>query len=301
MIEARLRTQIPQAELDEKIGKIVTNRDVDLVLTGPAKILKPNGQPLCVYLPGALGDTEPYYPALHALKGAKTSNRGTASGSKRMKIAPEQKRSYSIPIASAIIGAIDGKGSQYKFCRLTAWSGREPGMWQSLWPMLRDIAAEFERHVPDRYAVQAEHAARTHPDWIVPGTPFTTCTVNNSYPTGVHQDAGDLEAGFSTIAVIRRGNYRGGILTFPRYRIGVDMHDGDLILLDAHEWHGNTAITCDHQEQPLNGPCPEGCERVSVVTYMREAMTTCGSPEEEFLKAEEYAKQRSRIDQGATA
>ncbi len=169
MIEARLRTQISDEELQEKVGKIVTDADYNLLLTGPARVLKPDGQPLCVYLPGVFPDTGPYYPALHALKNAKTGNRGLAGGTERIRIGEGQKRTYGMPIASAIIGAIDGKGSQYRFCRLTAWSGKEPGQWQSLWPMLREIATAFETYVPARYKVQQEVADRTHPEWLVPG------------------------------------------------------------------------------------------------------------------------------------
>jgi hypothetical protein len=120
---------------------------------------------------------------------------------------------------------------------------------------------------------------KTHPEWVVPGTPFTTITVNNTYPTGVHTDKGDLEQGFSNLTVLRRGRYSGGVFLFPEYRIGVDMGDGDLLLMDAHEYHGNTAL---HLESP-------DAERISVVAYFRTRMVECGTAAEEADRALAHA------------
>ena len=123
---------------------------------------------------------------------------------------------------------------------------------------------------------------------MVPGTPFTTITVNNSYSTGCHTDKGDLDAGFSTITVLRRGAYTGGVLVFPEYRAGADMGHGDLILMDAHDWHGNTQLHC-RCGQPMNGPCDTcGSERISIVSYFRTKLTKCGSPGEEYRKANDW-------------
>ena len=66
--------------------------------------------------------------------------------------------------------------------------------------------------------------------------------------------------------------------------MAVDLADGDLILMDAHEWHGNARITCQCG-RALNGPCAEcGAERVSVVSYFRTRMTACGTPAEELAR-----------------
>lgn len=286
MIEARLRTQISEDELAEKAGKIVTPDDFNLVLTGPAKLRKPDGGVLCVYLPGvlreALGNA---YETLHELRTATTGNRGLASGTRRLQHG-DQKRSYAKNVASAIIGAID-PGGIYKFCRLTAWTGQNLDAWTEMRPVFEQIAAHFREHVPERYAAQLAYVNATRPEWVIPGTPFTTVTVNNTYPTGVHQDAGDLEEGFSTLAVCRRGDYTGGLITFPRYRVGVDMRDGDLLLMDAHEFHGNTAIEKQSDD----------AERISVVSYYRTKMAKCGTPEAELAKAQSRADRRSKLEE----
>lgn len=292
----RVRTRTPeQVIVDNLAGKIPTPADYDVLLTGPARILKPDGQPLCVYLPGVLKPhtTDPAtYAVLHSLRGLTTDNRALASGA-RLYTSP-QNRTRARPVASAVVGAVDPMGQQ-RYCRLTAWTGRHLPEWELLQPLLQAVAGHLRQHVPERYANQAEHAARTDPAWIVPGTPFTTITVNNTYPTGVHTDRGDLDEGFSTIACLRRGQYTGGQLLFPAYRIAADLRDGDLILMDAHEWHGNTAITCACDLRAA-GPCVAcSAERISVVSYFRTAMTGCGTPEQEASKAAARAEQKSGL------
>jgi hypothetical protein len=284
-VELRLRSRISQAELDEKVGKIITPGDFNVLLTGPALVLKPNGKPLCVYLPGAVtGEVTPeVYEVLHSLRKEITMNRGLASGSLRVQRG-KQDRTYSKPVPSTIVGAID-PGGVYKYCRLTAWTGENLPQWRTLHPLLRTVAARLEQYVPDRYANQLAAAQASRPEWVVPGTPFSTVTVNNSYPTGVHTDKGDLEEGFSTIACVRRGNYTGGVLAFPAYRVGVDLHDGDLILMDAHEFHGNTAMVCECGNT-LRTCCDTcGAERISVVSYFRTRVQNCGSFEDEISRA----------------
>jgi hypothetical protein len=145
-----------------------------------------------------------------------------------------------------------------------------------------------------------QQVARTSGEWVVPGTPFSTVTVNNSYSTGVHTDRGDLEAGFSNVSVMRRGNWHGGKLVFPEYRVAVDLKEGDLLLMDAHQWHGNTQMICDtcgdrmmprrDGDQMLPGwheKC--GSERISIVCYFRTNIVECGTAQEELVKAQAQA------------
>jgi Oxygenase domain of the 2OGFeDO superfamily len=290
MIEARLRTRIHPEELEAKTGKIITPGDWNLLITGPAFLRKPDGRPLAVYLPGAMlahsGDEATWGTFRRMSMMSMTDNRGLASGTRRFRPGTQKRDRTVIKVRSAIAGAID-PGGIYRYCRTTAWTGQHLPEWKALEPFFKQVAACLAQHVPDRYAAQQAEADRSDPAWIVPGTPFSTITANNTYPTGVHTDKGDLDAGFSTITCLRRGEYSGGQLCFPEYRVAVDLRDGDLILMDAHEWHGNAAITCACGTR-LNGPCPEcGAERISVVSYFRTKIAECGTPEQELARARE--------------
>jgi len=132
VIEVRLRSKTSQEELEAKVGKILTEEDYNLRLTGPAKVLKPDGKPLCVYLPGAMKgvSTGEVYDILHSLRSHTSKNRGLASGSPRI-YDGAGKRAYALEVSSSIVGAID-PGGVYKYCRLTVWTGENLPKWRQL-------------------------------------------------------------------------------------------------------------------------------------------------------------------------
>lgn len=245
--EIALRTRLSDEAIQTVVGKILTDDAYDLLLNGPTAITIPDGKggrkQLLKYLPGAFAPEEmaSFYDVLHELKSYETTNRGNASGTVRQKAFEDSTWTYSKPVASAIIGAFDAAPPK-NYCRLTAFTGKENEKFASLFPLFEKIGALFGEHVPERYQEQMRWVRETPEDWVVPGTPFTTITVNNTYPTGVHTDKGDLDEGFSTLAVLRRGQYLGGRLVFPQWRVAADLQDGDLLLMDAHQWHGNTAM-----------------------------------------------------------
>lgn len=283
------------------VARTLDERDYDMLLNpggGPVLVYMPDNRPLCCYLPGVLKDVMEEvdaYRILHPLHRSMSNNRGMASGTKRIERgAGGGTRSDAMNVSSVILGAFEQSGV-YRYCRMTEWTGRNLPEWQSLAPLFRVIARHLEERVTERYNVQMDMARKTDAGWVVPGTPFTSITVNNSYPTGTHRDDGDLEEGFSTIAVIRRGDYEGGKLVFPQYRVAVDLQDGDLLLMDAHQWHGNTRMTCSCGERIQNKFCSYcGAERISIVSYYRTRMADCGSPEEEYERAVDNTEKRSQ-------
>jgi hypothetical protein len=311
MIDVRLRSRISDDELDVKLGKIVTAGDYNALLTGPATVRKPDGSLLCIYLPRVLeAEAEAAYPILTKIR-ATTKNRGAASASPR--VTGSSQRSNAMAIQSTILGAFDPQGPK-AYCRLTAYTAKETAGWHGMAPYFRAVARLFETHVPDRYAAQARKAASTHPDWLVDGTPFSTITVNNTYPTGVHTDSGDLDEGFSCLTAIRRGNLLGGELVFPRYRVAVQLATGDLLLMDAHEHHGNTALHCADCGALLRSAghrCAAGRdaalfggyryyepERISTVCYYRTRMAECGSLADEGARQTQLREERNRARLG---
>lgn len=274
MIELRVRTRIAKEEMEAKVGKILRPSDFNVLLTGATTVRKPNGDLLCVYLPRAIPEdvAEASWPTLSSIR-MPTTNRGRASGSVR--VSTGGKRTHSMPVMSAVLGSFDPMGGTFPMCRLTAWTAEHVQGWKDIQPLFRSMADVFGEAVPERHRTQVQFCQRTRPEWVIPGTPYTTITVNNTYATGVHTDSGDLDEGFSCLAVLRRGTYTGGCLTFPEYRIAVDLQDRDIILMDAHEWHGNTELIKVDAE----------AERVSIVAYYRTAIAQCGTAEEEAAKA----------------
>lgn len=300
LTELRVRSKLTSEAMEARKKKVLSDEDHDVLLRGPTRIMGPTGKPLCVYLPGAVkDDMATAYEVLTTIRGL-TENRGYASGTDQK--FQQNNLMRAKPVMSSILGAFEASGF-YKYCRLTSWTAKEmEDRWPTLLPLFQTIAGRFEEYVPERFANQMREVGKTSADWIIDGTPFTTITVNNTYSTGVHQDKGDLDEGFSCLAVARRGEFTGGKLTFPEYRVAVDMQDGDLILMDAHAWHGNTAIQCTCREEVTpgsfgerrvlsDGPCPDcGAERISVVAYFRTNITKCGDRVEEGERAVAWAE-----------
>jgi hypothetical protein len=296
----RLGYRVADSIIERDIeGRTLGEDDYDWLLTGgPLMVRSPEGAPVACYLPGVLKGVMAEvdaYRLLHPLHTMMTNNRGKASGTRRIARGDgDGTRSDSVSMSSPTIGSAD-PGSVYRYCRMTEWTGAHLPEWEALAPLFRVIASHLEERVPERYNAQMEYVRKTNEAWVVPGTPFTTITVNNSYSTGVHKDQGDLEAGFSTLACVRRGEYSGGVLVMPQYRFGVDMQDGDLLLMDAHQWHGNTRMTCACGERIFNRFCGVcGAERISLVCYYRTRMAECGSPADELERAQVNTEKRSQ-------
>ncbi|HJV96471.1 MAG TPA: hypothetical protein VJ608_10565 [Albitalea sp.] len=204
-------------------------------------------------------------------------NRGLASGQDRtVAIKADGTRSNtakSAGVPSAIIGYFD-RYPRIPFCRQTAFNAQHTREFDELRPALEQLSSCFRASVSERYEAQMSQVQKTSPDFVIGGTPWTTITVNHNWSTCAHTDKGDLDEGFSCLAVLRQGAYRGGVLVFPAFRVGVDLLDGDLIMMDAHEVHGNTMLV------------DEGAaERISMVLYYRTKMRECGSAVEELARA----------------
>ena len=258
---------------------------------------KPDGTPLLVYVPKAVGSehSEAQYAFLHTLRKEQTRNRGVFSGTGHKHTVREDgflsKSKWSEPVPSVVLGSLDPAGGRSPFCRQSYLTARNGEGWGAMLPGLQDVARAMQAQVPKRYDAQMGAAQKTHPFWLIPGTPFTTLTVNNTFPGAYHYDAGDYKAGFGAMSVIRRGDYRGCELVFPMFGCAVDLYDRDLVLFDPHELHGNTpffAVKGEPQAKPVGSALDwTGVEheRISIVHYFREKVAACESPERELEKA----------------
>lgn len=185
------------------------------------------------------------------------------------------------PVLSGMIGYSD-RSARWPYCRLNAFNLEEREKFQSALPLIQFISERFRAECPGRWAAQMAKVRETSPDFVIHKTAFTTVTVNKNWQTAVHKDKGDLRAGFGVMTAMCAGKFDGCYLTFPKFRVAVNLRSQDLILADVHEFHGNT---------PFIGV--EGAyERISLVLYFRARMTFCGSAAEEL----ERAKTRKRGD-----
>lgn len=175
---------------------------------------------------------------------------------------------YANSVFSGIAGWFD-RYPRIPYGRATAYTAKFPEKFAMAYPFLQTLAKGFKELLPWRYGNQMTAANKIDPAFLVPGTPFTTVTVNKTFRTAAHYDAGDLNSGLSNLLTLSNtGNYSGAYLVAPEYRVAVDVRPGDLLLINNHEvMHGNTPIVCHDEES----------ERISLVCYFREKMLELGS------------------------
>lgn len=148
-------------------------------------------------------------------------------------------------------------------CRLTGYTRDYFDRFKAGIPFFQHISQLFQELVPDRYQCQSNRANET-PDFIIPGTVFSTVTVNKNFRTGIHKDAGDFEAGFGNLTCISE-NYSGCHTIFPEWGVGFNVRTGDFLAMDVHQYHGNSTLV----------PLSNDYLRLTFVCYLRKGMHLC--------------------------
>jgi hypothetical protein len=193
----------------------------------------------------------------------KTSNRGSASGSKIKNVRNNAKIQTNIigyfdtlsPIQKSLIRnagiKLDNSARETSFVR------DYPEKYKNLIPLVKEIDEYYEKYTPEYYAKQRKKADQTH--FKIKGTSFTTITTNINFQTSLHKDKGDDSDGFGNLIVIERGEYKGAETCFPQFGVGVDCRTGDILFMDVHYWHSNLPMK----------KLTKDAERLSIVCYLR--------------------------------
>jgi hypothetical protein len=176
------------------------------------------------------------------------------------------------PHASSVsVGYLDRTARHgVKPCRETSFTLKNAALFGQAIPYIQAVDAVFRDHMPRQWFYQ-RFAASYANGWNIGDSCFSTVAVNQNFQTACHTDKGDLKGSFGVLTCFKRGDFSGGELIFPKYRVAVDFRDGDVLLANVHEVHGNTPIV------------PLGARhlRMSCVFYFRERIMQCGTPEQE--------------------
>jgi hypothetical protein len=196
---------------------------------------------------------------------------------------------YAKSVFSGIAGWYD-RYPRIPYGRATSYTEQNPDLFALSYPFLQSLNRGFRDLLPWRWNNQKRAADKLDPRFLVPGTVFTTITVNKTFRTAAHFDAGDLNEGLSNLLVLGTGDYTGGYLVFPEYRVAVNVRPGDLLLVNNHEvMHGNTPIVLNNPDDPTS-------ERISIVCYFREKMLELKSYDYEVLRRQYVEERRKNKD-----
>jgi hypothetical protein len=275
------RASETDAWLTRQEGKLLTDGNVDRVIDrtdGDVMFLRPDGSLLCAYLPGRLDCWRTRYPWATFHVGAfKESTR-------------EVRRAALVAASwSENRGARSGIAGWYDlpYPRVTKFTRDQPYLWRRLRWLLRHMDEPHRAACPDQYAAQAAVADATHPSYVIPGTIATTVTCNRDWWSPCHKDDGNL--GLSVLTVLEFERYTGGLLVLPKWRLGFDVREKDVLIADlAREYHGNTLVVPDagslaKLEEAENDPAVWPF-RVSVIQYFRAALRHALDPDTEYRR-----------------
>jgi hypothetical protein len=298
-------------------GRLLEDSDYDLLLNETGMVKTPDGRILAVLLKQRLLQDliDAVRPVVRKAAHRKViaGNRGVAAGTGMQ---PRRRKDGTVgkikgvPILEdlseedykRLAPAKDGtfgfsarsiRGGQVYPCRLTAYSGALPSELKLMSELAAAVNDVFRTSIVGyEWNVQARQASRTSSDWLLRTpqgtTPFTTITCNNRWRTAAHIDAGDFKDGFGSLCSM--GEFGGCDLVFPRYRTAVRYLEGDVLLANVHEVHGNTPLLTPEGKVPLPGREPE---RLVCVFYYQEHMDECESTPE---KEHEFINRREKGD-----
>ena len=271
--EGKIVTYYVDKDFDNnKLTKILNTKlhrnQINFIIDHDADVYTKEGKLLLKFRKNILNanNVENFYKNVISFAQKKTSNRGSASGSKNKNVKDNPE------IMTNIIGYFDKLSPKQKelmriqgkkinvTARETRFNMDYPEKFKELLPLIKEIDIYYKKYIPENYSKQIRKAKQTF--FRIPTTSFTTLTTNVNLQTTVHLDRGDDNDGFGNLAVIENGKYTGGETCFPQYGIGVDVRTNDILYMDVHEAHGNLPIILEEPD----------AKRLSIVCYLRKSV-----------------------------
>lgn len=187
------------------------------------------------------------------------------------------KTTYANVVNSGIAGWYD-RYPRIPYGRPTTYTRDNPEKFAKAYPFLQSLAKGFEDMLPWRYGNQKRAADSIDPKFVVPGTPFTTITVNKNFRTAGHYDPANMEDGFANLCVMSNNDeYEGCYLVFPEVGYAVNIRPTDLLLVNNQAGlHGNTELVLKNPD----------AERISMIAFFHEGMLELGSYDYENTRRE---------------
>ena len=278
----KLKPTLSDEDVSKLKGALLSEKDYNTLVTYDADVYcEVTGKTIAKFRKKVI-PTNICKDAFDNLKGAAkhSNNRGISSGEKENGTfgkKPKKKDGTTSNTAklftevnSGIIGYFD-RNPRTPYCRQTAFNEKEFSKFKKAYPIIKFVDKSYSELMPEEYKLQRKEADNTAKDFVITNTAFTTVTVNKNWQTAVHTDSGDFDKGFGNLVALRRGRYVGGYFVVPKWGVAFDLQNSDLLLVDVHQWHGNTPIEL----------IDEDAKRISLVMYYRKNMIHCGTAEEE--------------------
>jgi hypothetical protein len=274
----------PLHDVTHLAGKFADEWDYGRVLEASCRVVRDTGEPVLTLVKNAVPReliAAAWSAGLDRWRPL-TDNRSTAAASERIH---ERKKdgTYSktmrMPrqdqVSSGVMGYYD-RYPRIPYCRCCAFNEQHPEVWAACQPLIRAVNEVHRLYDTPSWQTLRDISKDCSKDFIIPGTVYSTITVNKNYRTAYHHDGRNVAEGKSAMLLIRQGKIKGGVLVLPAYKLGVPLETGDVVIFNgAADLHGNTFIT----------PLTKDAQRCTLVHYFRKGMLECGTAEEELERA----------------
>jgi hypothetical protein len=159
--------------------------------------------------------------------------------------------------AQGLLGYLDASSNEA--CHRTPLTKDHPEMLKGNERLIKLVDELYKLYAPAPYERQRAEIEEV-PQWRLWGTVFSTIYLARNFRTAYHYDPGNLK-GVMT-ALMPMGNFTGGELVLPRWRLSVAFRPGDVLFFDSTEiLHGNL---------PFKG------HRLSAAFYCERRIGDCG-------------------------
>ena len=99
---------------------------------------------------------------------------------------------------SDVLGYLE-RGPRTRYCRMTAFTLGHIELYEAVIPFARAVDRVFRRLAPDRWKAQHNFVSTVQPDFVIPGTVFTSITLNQTERMAAHADRGDYRPGLGVL------------------------------------------------------------------------------------------------------
>jgi hypothetical protein len=135
---------------------------------------------------------------------------------------------------SGMLGYLDATPDKsFQKTRLTK---KHPKMLRRNKTLIELVDKLYKQYMRDIYAIQRTEV-RKAPRCRLWHTVFSTIYLAKNFRTAYHTDHGNLHCVMT--ALMPMGNFTGGELVLPRWRIAFRLKPGDLLFFDPQQLHGN--------------------------------------------------------------
>lgn len=194
------------------------------------------------------------------------------------------RRQSGVPSQSRVFGFSPRMPVQQRdYCASATLNREFPASKDVLFYYAQVFTHLLETHHPERLAVSRAALEKVKPEWIIPGSVFTSGIINQDNPLQYHYDGGNFEGTWSAMAVFKEQT-TGGHLALPEFGVKLACQDSSILIFDGQsELHGVTPIR----------KMSADAYRFSIVFYSLAQLCKCGTPSEELRRAQ---VQRTQVE-----